>query len=59
MGRLFLSVVCSVFLSTAVVAADGSSSAPVAEGAIPSGYVWLSGGAIAIGIGFWCSWGDI
>jgi hypothetical protein len=28
---------------------------PVAEGAIPSGYVWLSGGTVAAGIGY--SWG--
>ena len=28
---------------------------PVAEGAIPSAYVWFSGGAIAVGIGY--TWG--
>src|ERR1700689_1607266 len=32
-----------------------SSTPPVAEGAIPSAYVWLSGGSVAIGIGY--TWG--
>jgi len=53
MHKLLLSLFASVFVSGAVVAADGA--APVSEGAIPSGYVWLSGGSAAIGIGY--SWG--
>jgi hypothetical protein len=52
MRRLFLSVFAFVLVSSAVVAAEGNSSAPVADGAIPSGYVWLSGGTVAIGIGY-------
>jgi hypothetical protein len=56
MRKLLLSLFVSVFVSGAVVAADGAaSSAPVSEGAIPSAYVWLSGGSIAIGIGY--AWG--
>jgi hypothetical protein len=56
MRKLLLSVFASVFVSGAVVAADGAaSSAPVSEGAIPSAYLWLSGGSVAIGIGF--AWG--
>jgi hypothetical protein len=57
MNKLFLALVASVFVSTVAVAAEGASSAapPVGEGAIPSGYVWLSGGSVAVGIGY--SWG--
>jgi hypothetical protein len=57
MRQIFLSLVATVLASTATVAAEGASSAalPVAEGSIPSGYVWLSGGVIAVGIGY--SWG--
>jgi hypothetical protein len=56
MRKLLLSLFASVFVSGAVVAADGAaSSAPVSEGAIPSAYVWLSGGSVAIGIGY--AWG--
>ena len=57
MRQIFLSLVATVLASTVAVAAEGASSAatPVAEGSIPSGYVWLSGGVIAIGIGY--SWG--
>jgi hypothetical protein len=55
MHKLFLSLFASVFVS-GVAAAGGASSPPlVAEGAIPSGYVWLSGGSVAVGIGY--SWG--
>jgi hypothetical protein len=51
MRKLLLSLFASVFVSGAVVAADGAaSSAPVSEGAIPSAYLWLSGGSVAIGI---------
>jgi hypothetical protein len=56
MRKLLLSVFASVFVSVIAAAADGASSpSPVAEGAIPSAYVWLSGGSVAIGIGY--SWG--
>jgi hypothetical protein len=51
MNKLFLAFVASVFVSTVAVAAEP----PVAEGAIPSGYLWLSGGSVAVGIGW--SWG--
>lgn len=54
MHKLFLSLIVIVFTS-GVAAAEGASSSPVAEGAIPSGYVWLSGGSVAIGIGY--TWG--
>jgi hypothetical protein len=55
MRKLLLSVFASVFVPLIAAAADGASSPPVAEGAIPSAYVWLSGGSVAIGIGY--SWG--
>jgi hypothetical protein len=52
MHKSLLSVFATLFLSAAVSAADAP---PVNEGAIPSGYVWLSGGSVAIGIGY--AWG--
>jgi hypothetical protein len=53
MRKLLLSFVASVFVSVIAAAADGASSpSPVAEGAIPSAYVWLSGDSVAIGIGY-------
>jgi hypothetical protein len=57
MRKIFLSLVATVLASTVAVAADSASSAapPVKEGSIPSGYVWLSGGVVALGIGY--SWG--
>src|SRR5580658_5589026 len=57
MCQIFLSLVATVLASIVVVSAEGASSSapPVAEGSIPSGYVWLSGGVIAVGIGY--SWG--
>src|SRR3984957_19598351 len=57
MRQIFLSLVATVLVSTVAVAAEGASSAasPVAEGSIPSAYVWLSGGVVAVGIGY--SWG--
>jgi hypothetical protein len=56
MRKIFLSLVAAVLTSTVAAAAGGDSSAPpVAEGSIPSGYVWLSGGVVAVGIGY--SWG--
>ena len=55
MHKLFLSLFAIVFVSGVAAADSASSPPPVAEGAIPSAYVWLSGGSIAIGIGY--SWG--
>ena len=56
MRKLFLSLAVAVFASSIAVAADpASSSPPVSDGAIPSGYVWLSGGSAAAGIGY--TWG--
>jgi hypothetical protein len=57
MHKLLLTLVATVFVCGVAVVAEGaaSGSPPVAEGAIPSGYVWLSGGSVAIGIGY--SWG--
>ena len=52
MHKLFLSLLATVFVSTVAMAAG---DAPVAEGAIPSGYVWFSGGSVALGIGY--TWG--
>ena len=53
MHKLFLGLIATVFVSSAAVA--GEAASPVAEGAIPSGYVWFSGGSVAIGIGY--TWG--
>src|SRR5580698_8584931 len=57
MRQILLSLVATALASTLAVAAEGaaSASAPIAEGSIPSGYVWLSGGVIGVGIGY--SWG--
>jgi len=56
MHKLFLSLFATALVSTVAVAAEGDSAAfPVAEQAIPSAYVWLSGGSVAIGIGY--TWG--
>jgi hypothetical protein len=56
MRRLFLSLFATVLVSTVAVAAEGDSAAPpVSDQAIPSAYVWLSGGSFAIGIGY--TWG--
>jgi hypothetical protein len=52
MQKVFLSLMAAVFVSTMAAAAESAAPVPVAEGDIPSGYVWLSGGAIAIGIGY-------
>ena len=54
MRNSFLSFFAIVLISGVAAAAD-SSTAPVAEGAIPSAYVWLSGGSVAVGIGY--TWG--
>jgi len=55
MHKLILSLFAIVFASGVASAADAGSSSPVPDSAIPSAYVWLSGGAVAIGIGY--SWG--
>lgn len=56
MRKLFLSLCATVFASAVAVAAEGDSAAPpVSEQAIPSAYVWLSGGSLAVGIGY--TWG--
>ena len=56
MHKLFLTLFATVLVSTVAMAAEGESAAPpVSEQAIPSAYVWLSGGSFALGIGF--SWG--
>jgi hypothetical protein len=53
MHKLFLSIFATVLVSTVAAAAD--SAPPVSESSIPSAYVWLSGGSVAVGIGY--SWG--
>jgi len=55
MHKLFLSLFVIVFTSGVAAAAESASTPPVAEGAIPSAYVWLSGGSVAVGIGY--TWG--
>jgi hypothetical protein len=57
MRQLLLGLVATVLTSTLASASEAASSAapPVAEGFVPSGYVWLSGGVVAVGIGY--SWG--
>src|SRR3984957_17898069 len=54
MRKLILSLVSTLLVSTVAVAAD-SSAPPVAAESIPAGYVWLSGGSVALGIGY--TWG--
>lgn len=56
MHKSLLSLLAAVLVSTAAAAATGDSAATaVADGAIPSAYVWLSGGSVAAGIGY--TWG--
>ena len=55
MHKSVLSFLAIIFVSGAASAGGASSPPPVAEGAIPSAYVWLSGGSVAIGIGY--TWG--
>src|SRR6202451_4077340 len=56
MHKLFLSLFAIALVSGVAASADSASSTPpVAEGAIPSAYVWLSGGSVAIGVGY--TWG--
>src|ERR1700692_4006180 len=54
MHKLIFSLAATLLLSAVAVAADDAAP-PVAAGAIPSGYVWYSGGSIAVGIGY--TWG--
>src|SRR5580698_2408578 len=56
MHKSILSLFVIVLVSGVAGLAEGASSpSPVTEGAIPSAYVWLSGGSVAVGIGY--SWG--
>jgi hypothetical protein len=55
MHKLFLRLFVIVFVSGVATAEGASSPLPVTEGSIPSAYVWLSGGSVAIGIGY--TWG--
>ncbi len=54
MHKLILSLVATLFVSTVAVA-EADNVSPVTAGAIPSGYVWLSGGSVAAGLGY--TWG--
>src|ERR1700687_6491586 len=54
MRKLLVSLAAPLLLSAVAVAADNAAP-PVATGAIPSGYVWYSGGSVAVGIGY--TWG--
>src|SRR6266851_2404505 len=54
MRKLIVSLAAPLLLSAVAVAADDAAP-PVAAGAIPSGYVWYSGGSVAVGIGY--TWG--
>jgi hypothetical protein len=49
MHKSLLTLFAAAFLCAAVSAADAP---PLSEGSIPSGYVWLSGGSVAVGIGY-------
>jgi hypothetical protein len=53
MRKLIFSLAAPLLLSAVAVAADDAP--PVAPGAIPSGYVWYSGGSVAVAIGY--TWG--
>jgi hypothetical protein len=55
MHKLFLGLIATVFVSTAAMAGETAASPVVADGAIPAGYVWFSGGSVALGIGY--TWG--
>src|SRR6202790_2907693 len=54
MRKLIVSLAAPLLMSAVAVAADDAAR-PVATGAIPSGYVWYSGGSVAVGIGY--TWG--
>ncbi len=53
--KIVPSLVAGILLATVGAAADDASPPPVAPEAIPSGYVWFSGGVFALGIGY--TWG--
>ena len=57
MQKLFVSLFATLFVCTIAVAAEGAPSVPppVQEGAMPSAYMWLNGGSVAVGIGY--TWG--
>jgi hypothetical protein len=55
MRNTILSLAACTLLSTAVYAGDADSSASVAADANPAGTVTLSGGSVAVGIGY--TWG--
>jgi len=55
MHKSILSLFVMVLVSGAAAADSASSPPAITEGAIPSAYVWLSGGSVAIGIGY--TWG--
>ena len=52
MRKSLAALVLGLLLSGIASAGDAPA---VSDGAIPSGYVWLSGGSIAVGIGY--TWG--
>jgi len=54
MHKLFLALVAAIFVS-ATAAEDNTTTPPISGQSIPSGYLWLSGGSAAIGIGY--TWG--
>ena len=54
MSKLIFSLAATLLLSAVAVAAEDAAP-PVATGAIPSGYLWYSGGSVAVGIGY--TWG--
>jgi hypothetical protein len=54
MRKLIFSLAATLLLAPLAMAADDAAP-PVATGAIPSGYVWYSGGSVAVGIGY--TWG--
>lgn len=54
MRKSFLSLVAGILVTSLAAAAGGTSSPVPAASAdeIPSGYVWLSGGSVGVGIGY-------
>jgi hypothetical protein len=54
MRKWMFSLVTTLLLSAVAVAANDPTP-PIPAGAIPSGYVWYSGGSVAAGIGY--TWG--
>jgi hypothetical protein len=55
MRSKLVSLVASVLLGTTAFAGDSGSTAPVADDAKPDGRVVLSGGSVAVGVGY--TWG--